>query len=60
MPRNDARYLRRNALVALGNTGNAEDAVRAGTFLADGDEMLREQAQWTVARIEERLERPPS
>jgi epoxyqueuosine reductase len=54
VPRNDARYLRRNALVALGNTGTPDDAVLAEPFLANGDELLREQAEWTVARIEER------
>jgi epoxyqueuosine reductase len=54
VPKNDARYLRRNALVALGNTGGPHDLPLAETFLADEDELLREQAQWTVARIEER------
>jgi epoxyqueuosine reductase len=54
VPRNDGRYLRRNALVALGNTGTQEDAALAEPFLADGDELLREQAEWAVARIEER------
>ncbi len=54
VPRNDPRYLRRNALVALGNTGRREDVRLADPFLANGDELLREQAQWAVARIEER------
>jgi epoxyqueuosine reductase len=54
VPRNDPRYLRRNALVALGNTGRPDDAALAAPFLANGDELLREQAEWTVARIEER------
>jgi epoxyqueuosine reductase len=54
VPRNDARYLRRNALVALGNSGTADDAALAVPFLAADDELLREQAQWAVARIEER------
>ena len=54
VPRNDPRYLRRNALVALGNTGAPEDARLADPFLANGDELLREQAQWAVSRIEER------
>jgi hypothetical protein len=44
VPRNDARYLRRNALVALGNTGRPDDAALAAPFLANGDELLREQA----------------
>jgi epoxyqueuosine reductase len=54
VPRNDARYLRRNALVALGNVGDAGDAQLAQPFLADGDDMLREHAEWAVAQIEER------
>jgi epoxyqueuosine reductase len=54
VPRNDPRYLRRNALVALGNTGTPDDAALAEPFLADGDELLREQAEWAVARIEDR------
>jgi epoxyqueuosine reductase len=54
VPRNDARYLRRNALVALGNIGRPEEAVLAEDFCASDDEMLREQADWAVARIEQR------
>jgi len=41
VPRNDARWLRRNALVALGNTGFAEDASLAAPFAANGDDVLR-------------------
>ena len=54
VPRNDSRYLRRNALVALGNTGGPDDLPLAESFLEDEDELLREQAAWTVSRIEER------
>ena len=54
VPRNDPRYLRRNALVALGNTGAPDDAPLADRFLSEGDELLREHARWAVARIEER------
>jgi epoxyqueuosine reductase len=54
VPRNDARYLRRNALVALGNTGAREDAALAEELADCDDELLREQAQWALARIEER------
>ena len=53
VPRNDPRYLRRNALVALGNTGGPEDAVLAEPLVRE-DELLREHADWAVARIEER------
>jgi epoxyqueuosine reductase len=54
VPKNDPRYLRRNALVALGNTGGVADLSLAEPFLASDDELLREQAEWTIARIEER------
>jgi epoxyqueuosine reductase len=54
VPRNDPRYLRRNALVALGNTGTPADVALAERFLAGDDELLREQAEWTVGRIERR------
>ena len=45
VPRNDPRYLRRNALVALGNTGEPDEAPFAEAFLDDEDELLREQAE---------------
>ena len=52
VPRNDSRYLRRNALVALGNTGG--DRALAERY-ADGDDpLLREHAEWALARLEER------
>jgi epoxyqueuosine reductase len=54
VPKNDPRYLRRNALVALGNNGGVADLPLVEPFLASDDELLREQAEWTVARIEER------
>ena len=54
VPKNDHRYLRRNALVALGNTGGVDDLPLAERFLASDDELLREQAEWAVRRIEER------
>jgi epoxyqueuosine reductase len=54
VPRNDARYLRRNALVALGNVGTREEIALAEPFRSGDDELLREQAEWAVARIAER------
>ena len=54
VPRNDPRYLRRNALVALGNVGGAGEAALAEPFAAGDDELLREHAEWTLARIAER------
>jgi hypothetical protein len=38
----------------LGNTGSPADVALAEPFLVDDDELLREQAEWTVARIERR------
>ncbi|MGZ4379128.1 MAG: tRNA epoxyqueuosine(34) reductase QueG [Gaiellaceae bacterium] len=54
VPRNDARYLRRNALVALGNVGSADDVQLAQPFADGEDSMLQEQARWTITRLEER------
>jgi epoxyqueuosine reductase len=54
VPRNDPRYLRRNALVALANTGSPGDAALAEPFRSDDDELLSDQADWAVARIEAR------
>jgi epoxyqueuosine reductase len=54
VPKNDARYLRRNALVALGNVGGPDDAALAERFLEDEDELLSEHAHWAVTRIRER------
>ncbi len=54
VPRNDSRYLKRNALVALGNTGGAEHRAAVEPFLADPDPLLREHAEWALARIDKR------
>jgi epoxyqueuosine reductase len=55
IPRRDARYLRRNALVALGNVGDASNgdvrAVIDDARRADGDDLLREHADWAAARL---------
>ena len=56
VPRNDARYLRRNALVALGNTGGSEHRETAERFRDHPDELLRESAEWSLERIREREE----
>jgi epoxyqueuosine reductase len=54
VPRNDVRYLRRNALVALGTTGGDDGARRAAATIAAGDdELLREHAEWALARLDE-------
>jgi epoxyqueuosine reductase len=56
VPRNDPRYLRRNVLVALGNTGGPEHRAVLATYAADDDELLRDHASWALRRLEERLE----
>jgi epoxyqueuosine reductase len=50
-PRNDPRYLRRNALVALGNVGG--DRALAESYAAGDDPLLREHAEWALRRLEE-------
>jgi len=56
VPRNDPRYLRRNALVALGNVGSEEDAAFAEPYAAGDDPMLAEHAGWALRRIAERTQ----
>jgi epoxyqueuosine reductase len=51
VPRNDPRYLRRNALVAAGNVGGAREAAAVEPYLDDPDPLLREHAAWAAARI---------
>ena len=51
VPRNDPRYLRRNALVALGNT--AGDPSLAERYAESDDPLLREHGDWALARIRE-------
>jgi epoxyqueuosine reductase len=50
-PHNDPRYLRRNALVAAGNTGDAELMPAVGRYAENGDPMLREHAEWALERL---------
>ena len=49
VPRNDPRFLRRNALVALGNTGG--DPALAEPFAEGDDPLLREHAEWALERL---------
>jgi epoxyqueuosine reductase len=48
VPRNDGRYLKRNAIVAAGNTGVAREQLER--YARDDDELLREHAQWALAQ----------
>ncbi len=54
VPRNDARWLRRNALVVLGNTGTGADARLAEPYLSNDDPLLRAVAERALALIEAR------
>jgi epoxyqueuosine reductase len=48
VPHNDPRYLRRNALVAVGN--GAGDAELAEPYAESDDLLLREHAEWALRR----------
>jgi len=54
VPRNDPRWLRRNAAVALGNVGTAEHAPALVRAAAGDDEIVAEHARWALARIASR------
>ena len=56
VPRNDARFLRRNALVALGNLDRPGPLGRARLrrYAAGDDELLAEHARWALSRLEGR------
>ena len=54
VPHNDPRWLRRNALVALGNVGGPEHLPLLAAVEDAGNEIEREHAAWAVERIESR------
>ena len=54
VPRNDPRWLRRNALVAAGNVGGAAERACVERFTHEDDPLLREHAEWALTRIDER------
>ena len=54
VPRNDPKWLRRNALVAAGNVGTEELTPFVEDYADDDDAMLRETAAWALGRIAER------
>lgn len=54
VPRNDPRYLRRNALVALGNSGGPEHLELADSYAASEDPVLADHGAWAAARLRDR------
>jgi len=54
VPRNDPRWLRRNALLAIGNAGGPELVPAVERYAASDDEVLRDAAEWALERIAER------
>ena len=55
VPRNDPRYLRRNALVAAGNVGGDRERPAVAALAESEDPLLRDHAQWALERLDERL-----
>lgn len=54
IPRREPRYVRRNALIALGNSGRDTDPEVIDTvnrYLSDPDPMLVRHAEWAAARL---------
>lgn len=57
VPGRKMRFVRRNALVALGNTGGADAVEMIMRYVDDDDAMLVRHAQWALERLETRLDR---
>ena len=51
VPRNEGRWLRRNALVVLGNSGGGEAVGVLAGYAGHRDPMLRGHAAWALGRI---------
>jgi epoxyqueuosine reductase len=51
VPRKDPRYLKRNAAVALGNSGGPEHVAPLERLAAGDDDLLREHATWALERL---------
>jgi epoxyqueuosine reductase len=56
VPRNDPRWLQRNALVALGNAGRDDESTRAvlDRYAEGDDELLAEHARWATRELSSR------
>jgi epoxyqueuosine reductase len=55
VPRNDPRWLRRNALVVAGNVGSAELVPAVERYAEGDDPVLRDAAEWALGRIADRV-----
>jgi epoxyqueuosine reductase len=51
VPKRNMRFVRRNAIVALGNTGGPEDIPLLAGYLGHPDELLATHAAWAVKAI---------
>jgi epoxyqueuosine reductase len=54
IPKREPRYLRRNALIALGNSGDPDDGEVTAvlrSYLDDSDPMLVEHAEWAAREL---------
>ena len=51
VPGRNMRFVRRNALVAIGNLGRASDVNLVAGYLAHPDPLLRQHAAWALGRI---------
>jgi epoxyqueuosine reductase len=54
VPRNDPRWLRRNALIAAGNTGTDALVPAVERYATSDDPVLRDAAEWARGRLAER------
>ena len=54
VPRNDPRWLRRNALIALGNVGGCDALPDIERYVSSDDPLLADAASWAASRIAER------
>ena len=51
VPRNEPRWLRRNALIAVGNVGDPDLVDVVERYTRDDDPVLRDAAEWALGRM---------